>query len=245
MMAAQDKHKSSVELVAWVKSLILFGMGTYLTLLLATGNLNNYINQRFAWLVAVGALLFFVLALVNLVSSLKPAEQAHEHHHYHITWDMLLVVAFPLLLAIAIPSRSLGIEAVNGGVSLSPVGISSVSRNPLDRNILDWLREFDRAPTPAQFNGSPVDVLGFVYREPPHPADGFMIARFTMSCCVADAFPIGMPVMASGSEQYTAGDWLRVRGQLKATAFGADFLPVVFADAIEPVDEPRQPYLYP
>lgn len=245
MMAAREKQKSQFELVAWIKSLILFGMGIYLTLLLATGNLSNYINQRFAWLVVVGALLFFVLALINLVSSIKPAERAHKHHHYHITWDMLLVVAFPLLLAIAIPSRSLGIEAVNGGVSLSPVGIASVSRNPLDRNILDWLREFDRAPTPAQFNGSPVDVVGFVYREPLHPEDGFMIARFTMSCCVADAFPIGMPVMAAGGEEYTAGDWLRVRGQLKATAFGADFLPVVFADAIEPVDEPRQPYLYP
>ena len=75
------------------------------------------------------------------------------------------MVAFPLLLAILIPSRSLGIEAVNGGVSLNPVGVAGVTRSPLDRNILDWLREFDRAATPAQFNGSPVDVIGFVYRD--------------------------------------------------------------------------------
>ena len=245
MTAAQHKREERVDRIAWTKSLILFGMGIYLTLLLLTGNLYNYINQRFAWLVAAGALLFFLLALINLYCNLKPPDQTHGHHHYHITWDILLVVAFPLLLAILIPSRALGIEAVNGGVSLSPVGVSSVARSPLDRNILDWLREFDRAATPAQFNGSPVDVIGFVYREPLHPEDGFMIARFTMSCCVADAFPIGMPVMAAGSEGYTAGDWLRVQGQLKATAFGADFLPVLFAEAIEGVDEPRQPYLYP
>ena len=42
----------------------------YLALLILTGNLSNYINQRFAWLVYVGAGIFIVLALVNLYSSL-------------------------------------------------------------------------------------------------------------------------------------------------------------------------------
>ncbi len=250
-MTAPDQEHAPVDRSAWAKSLILFGMGIYLALLIVTGNLDNYINQRFAWLVAVGALLFFVLGLTSLYHSLNSQKQAHhdhhhhDHHHYHITADMLLVLAFPLLIAIVIPSRSLGIEAVNGGVSLSPVGVAGLARSPLDRNILDWLREFDRAASPAQFNGSPVDVIGFVYREPAHPQDGFMLARFTMSCCVADAFPIGMPVIGTGAAGYAAGEWLRVQGQLKASSFGADRLPVVFAEAIERVDEPRQPYLYP
>ena len=246
MTAARHKHHERVDRIAWAKSLILFGLGIYLTLLILTGNLDNYINQRFAWLAVVGALLFFLLGL-NSLRDIFFLEQRpeHEHHHYHISWDILLVVAFPLALAILIPSRSLGIEAVNGGVSLNPVGVSSVTRSPLDRNILDWLREFDRAATPAQFNGAPVDVVGFVYREPSHPADGFMLARFTMSCCVADAFPIGMPVIAPGAAAFEAGEWLRVSGQLKASTFGAEILPVAFAETIEPVDEPRQPYLYP
>lgn len=245
MTAARRRQHEAGDRISRAKTLILFGMGAYLSLLILTGSLDNYINQRFAWLVGVGALLFFLLALVNLHRSRNPAQSEHEHHHYHITWDILLVVAFPLLLAILIPSRSLGIEAVNGGVSLNPVGVASVRRNPLDRNILDWLREFDRAATPAQFNGTPVDVVGFVYREPSHPADGFMLARFTLSCCVADAFPIGMPIISLGSGDFAEGEWLRVQGQLKASAFGGDFLPVVVAAAIERVDEPPQPYLYP
>jgi uncharacterized repeat protein (TIGR03943 family) len=245
MTTARQEGEGRIERIAWAKSLILFGMGIYLALLMATGNLDNYINQRFAWLVVVGALLFFVLALATLNRSLNPKRHDHDHHHYHITWDIILVVAFPLLLAILIPSRSLGIEAVNGGISLNPVGVASVTRSPLDRNILDWLREFDRAATPAQFNGSPVDVIGFVYREPIHPDDGFMLARFTMSCCVADAFPIGMPVIALGGGEFEVGEWLRIQGQLKARSFGGDFLPVALAEAIERVDEPRQPYLYP
>ena len=244
MTAAQRQHHGGADRIARAKTLILFGMGIYLTLLIMTGSLDNYINQRFAWLVVVGALLFFLLALVNLYSS-RSSQREDSHHHYHITWDIVLVVAFPLLLAILIPSRSLGIEAVNGGVSLNPVGVAGLSRSPLDRNILDWLREFDRAATPAQFNGTPVNVVGFVYREPSHPEDGFMLARFTLSCCVADAFPIGMPVIADEAGDLTEGEWLRVGGQLKASAFAGDFLPVVVAEMVERVDEPRQPYLYP
>lgn len=245
MTAAQRKHQGGAERIARAKTLILFGMGIYLTLLILTGSLDNYINQRFAWLVVVGALLFFLLALVNLYSSRNRAQREHDHHHYHISWDIVLVVSFPLLLAIFIPSRALGIEAVNGGVSLSPVGVAGLSRSPLDRNILDWLREFDRAATPAQFNGTPVDVVGFVYREPSHPVDGFMLARFTLSCCVADAFPIGMPVISDEADKLTEGEWLRVGGQLKASAFAGEFLPVVVAETVERVDKPAQPYLYP
>ena len=248
MLDHKHKEEPAIDRIAWAKSALLLGMGIYLALLIATGNLSNYINQRFAWLVYLGAAIFFLLAMVNVYRILKPQPDEHEHQHYKIGWDILLIVSIPLLMGLLIPSRSLGIEAVNGGVSLNPVGVSDASAfslNPLDRNILDWLREFDRASTPAAFNGTPVDVIGFVYREPRHAEDSFMISRFTMSCCVADAFPIGMPVTYAEASDFTAGEWVRVSGELKAAEFGEDFLPVVFATIVEPVDEPDQPYLYP
>ena len=88
-------------------------------------------------------------------------------------------------------------------------------------------------------------MIGFVYREPDFAEEEFMISRFTMSCCVADAYPIGMPVHFVGSANFNAGDWVRVSGELKANEFGGDFLPVVYASQIDLVDEPPQPYLYP
>ena len=233
--------------IAWAKTAILLGMGVYFSWLIFSGNLSNYINQRFAWLVVVGAASFILLALVNLYSSLRAADEC-QHQHFQIGWDILLIVATPLLLALVVPSRSLGIEAVNGGISLSPVGVAgqaAFQRSPLDRNILDWLREFDRAASPAAFNGTAADVTGFVYREPTFAEDSFMLSRFTMSCCVADAFPIGMPISAPAAADYKAGVWLRVRGELKAAAFDSDIMPVLFADSLEIVDVPQQPYLYP
>ena len=233
--------------IAICKTAILLGMGGYFAWLTISGNVANYVNLRFAWLVAVGAGIFLILGLIRLRAILRPSCE-HQHQHYHISWDMLLIVALPLLMALLAPSRSLGIEAVNGGISLSPVGVASPSafqRSPLDRNILDWLREFERAPSPAAFNGTAADVTGFVYREPAHEAGSFMLSRFTMSCCVADAFPIGMPVTAPDAAEYETGGWIRARGQFKAAAFAGAVMPVLVADSLEAVDEPRQPYLYP
>lgn len=250
-MTAMDHHHHHAapqfDRIAWAKTAILLGMGLYFGWLIVSGNLAYYINQRFAWLVVVGAAVFVLLALVNIYSGLRAGDEC-QHQHFQISWDIVAIVAFPLLLALIVPSRSLGIEAVNGGISLSPVGVASQSafqRSPLDRNILDWLREFDRAASPAAFNGTAADVIGFVYREPTFDEDSFMLSRFTMSCCVADAFPIGMPVSAPESAEYTAGVWLRVRGELAAADFAGDYLPVLFADSLEPIAQPRQPYLYP
>ena len=234
--------------IAWAKTAILLGMGLYFGWLILSGNLTNYINQRFAWLVVVGTVVFVLLALVNIYSNVRSAADC-QHQHYQIGWDILLVVALPLLLALIVPSRSLGIEAVNGGISLNPVGVASQAafrRSPLDRNILDWLREFERASAPAVFNGTAADVIGFVYREPTFEADTFMLSRFTMSCCVADAFPIGMPVSApDAAGDFETGIWVRVSGELTAAEFAGDYMPVLFADTIAEVDVPQQPYLYP
>ena len=233
--------------IAWGKTAILLGTGFYFAWLIATGNVSIYINQRFAWLVVVGAGIFILLGLVNLRGSLGQGDE-DQHEHYQIGWDILLIVALPIILALLVPARSLGIEAINGGISLSPVGVASASafqRSPLDRNILDWLREFERAPSPAAFNGTPADVIGFIYREPDFAPDSFMISRFTMSCCVADAFPIGMPVLAEDSADFATGKWARVTGELMAADFDGEFMPVLMADSLEPIEEPQQPYLYP
>jgi len=203
----------------------------------------------------VGASIFFVLGLINLYAMVYPNDDATPDYlespnpsTSNITWGILAIAAFPLALAILVPSRPLGAEAVNGGISLNPVGVETTlafHRSPLDRNVLDWLREFNRSETPAEFNGQEVSVTGFVYREPNFLEEDFMVSRFTMSCCVADAFAIGLPVTSDEAHNIEDGAWVRVGGKLQANEFGENFVPVVYATSIEIIDPPAQPYLYP
>ena len=74
-----------------------------------------------------------------------------------------------------------------------------------------------------------------------------MLSRFTMSCCVADAFPYRHAGQRGpdAAGDFETGIWVRVSGELTAAEFAGDYMPVLFADTIAEVDVPQQPYLYP
>jgi uncharacterized repeat protein (TIGR03943 family) len=250
-----DDHHHAPSGQAWVQAGILLALAVYMALLMLTGNINNYINERFQWLVVLASVIFAVLGAFQVWCALRPQAHDHDHdHHDHdhdhsVSWGVLAVVSVPLMLALAFPSRPLGVEAITAGVSLNAVGVGNAqtfTRAPKDRNILDWLREFNRVGNPASFNGQEVDVIGFIYREATMPAGEFMIARFTMSCCVADAFAIGLPVRvdAQTAAQFATGTWVRVQGTLQAGVFNGESVPILQPTDITPTDVPASPYLY-
>ncbi len=229
----------------WAKCAVLFGMGLYLALLLVTNRLSNYINLQFAWLTLMSAVLLMGLAAWSVWQMRRPS--ASGTMHLPIQFSSVLILAIPLLLGFAVPSQPLTASAIIGSVSLNPVGASSVQayvKPPLERNILEWLREFSNASNPAAFDSMGVDVVGFVYREPNMGKNQFMLARFTISCCVADAFAIGMPVETETASTLTDGTWIRIRGTLTSGTFKGSAVPIITPTSIDPIDTPSQTYLY-
>lgn len=247
-----DHHHAPDTLQAWLKTAILLALGAYFIYNIASGNLTNYINQRFAWLSYVAVVLFLALGAASAWDALRKRGQAacaceHDHDHQHITWLALAIVALPLVLGTLVPSRPLGSAAINGDISLNAAGanFTSFSADPLQWNVLDWLRAFNSADDPERFNGQEADVIGFVYREATFPEDTFMVARFTISCCVADASAIGLPVVWQNAGDFPQDTWVRVRGVFEVGAFRGDTVPVLHAAGVETVQQPEHPYLYP
>lgn len=245
-----DHRRETVQ--AWLKTAILFALGAYFVYNIATGNLANYINQRFVWLSYVAVALFVVLGAASAWSLLRHRGQAacacDDHNHEPITGRALAVVAIPLVLGTLIPSRPLGSAAVNGDVSVNAAvsaTFTNFNSDPLLWNVLDWLRAFNGAEDVTTFNGKQADVVGFVYREATFPADSFMVARFTVSCCVADASAIGLPVVWEASGDFPQDTWVRVQGTFEAGDFRGDTVPVLRAASVERITQPEHPYLYP
>lgn len=239
---------------AWIRTALLIGLGVYFIYNIISGNLTNYINERFAWLSYVAAALFLLIGGFSALNLLRSQARDHDHeHHDHdhnhngLSWGVIAIVAVPLVMGTLIPSRPLGAEAVDGTISLTAASAANATTfqiAPLDRNVLDWLRAFNAEPDPTAFNGEPADVIGFVYTEPTFPQDKFMVARFTISCCVADASAIAVPVQLNG-EPLPQGEWVRVQGTFNAGEFRGDTMPILHADTIEVVEQPAHPYLYP
>lgn len=240
-----------------IKTVVLLGFSAYFAYTIMSGNLNFYINLRFAWLSHVAVVIFAALGISNLlamrdIAGFAQARQASGHADRRPSLATILMVALPLTLGAATvltnTAQPLGVDAVSG-VSLSSNfggGFTSITQKPpLTRDILDWSRAFATESSPTAFNGQPAKLLGFVYTEPSYPENRFMVARFTMSCCVADANALGLPAAYDGLGELKAGDWVMVEGTFQTEEFLGQDMPVLQVAKLEATTQPEQPYLYP
>lgn len=86
-----------------------------------------------------------------------------------------------------------------------------------------------------------MDFTGFVTKDPGAPADEFLLTRFLVSCCVADAPSVNVRVVGAPPGRFKADDWVRVSG--KFYPLGRDV--IVDASDIVAVERPKRPYLSP
>lgn len=88
--------------------------------------------------------------------------------------------------------------------------------------------------------------MGFVYREPNMAPHQFVVARFSVSCCTADAAVYGIlvetdPKTASRLKKDT---WIRVRGELHTMQMDDYDMVYLKAESIQTVKPPKDPYVY-
>ncbi|GAB4478512.1 MAG: hypothetical protein Kow00124_22970 [Anaerolineae bacterium] len=246
------------------KALILVLMAILLMQKLISGELYFYIGQRFGWLALLAIMLMIALAgAYNLRGQGSGAESendhddhnhaGHDHDHEHgaaSIWP-LFFLALPLVLGAAIPARPLGAAAAETrGVATDLTlaagdAATSLTIVPGERNVLDWVRAMSAEPDPAAFDGQEADLIGFVYRDVRFAPDQFMVARFTLSCCVADATAIGVVVHSPDTASLPVDAWVQVRGTFRVGELDGMIMPVLEAEEITRIEAPAQPYLYP
>lgn len=234
------------------QALLLGALGIFLFSKVMDGRVLLYINRRFVLLVLLGALALIFLAQLVLRERPSPemdeAEAHHDHDHHHRSGLGLFLLALPLLIGMLVPERPLGALALSTrGVNVFAVGGTSgrLGLPPEQRSILDWLREAAEDPSGEAYAGLPADVTGFVFYDPRLGDDQFMIGRFTIACCVADASALGLVAQTSGMENLPANTWVRVRGVMALTSLDGRMVPLIIADSVEEIPEPEQPYLFP
>jgi uncharacterized repeat protein (TIGR03943 family) len=196
-------YRSLQALILALTAAMLFGK-------ISSGTLFFYINARFLplTLLGVAGLLWLAQALYGGHRSAEghthdgeEAGAAGGSHEARPPLRNLALLCIPLILGTIVPAQPLGSSAIaTKGVSLSapaPVGGGSpiaIGVASEERTVLDWVRLFAESDDPSLYAGQPADVIGFVYPDPRLPAGSFLLARFTLACCVADAFAIGVAV---------------------------------------------------
>ncbi|NEP27497.1 TIGR03943 family protein, partial [Moorena sp. SIO3I6] len=95
------------------------------------------------------------------------------------------------------------------------------------------------------YTGQKVKVDGFVVIAPNLPPDHLLISRFVITCCAADAYPLGLPVkLTENRNDYPSDTWIEVEGNMITETLDDKRQLVIEASGIKKIPEPENPYYY-
>jgi putative membrane protein len=226
-----------------VRAIALLLWGALFGWLWLTGESVRYLGPRTQWVVPVGAVGLTLAA----VAYLRGTRRAPSPRPRPLELAGVAALIVPILAAATLAQAELGSLAASNKLSSRGIDPSALARlaskdahgvgflqlNAAGRDA-ELSRELGLAP------GTPVRLVGFVSAEPLRGRP-FELSRFYITCCVADAVPVGVHVTKGFVRRLKLqrDDWLDVTGVLMR----GEREWVVRATRIEHVDAPSNPYL--
>jgi putative membrane protein len=242
------------------------GIGLSLVVVVATvwlgvtGQLGLYIHPRYFGFTLVMAVLGLVFVLASFVFTAAAAPGAAERSTRRrlaltVTGSGLLL-AIAAVAVLAIPPATLTSatatqrEINSGGLDSTDAAEQAatlVGTGDYERlSVKEWVSLLAQSEDPALFADKTARLTGFVLPDADDPENVFYVARFVVTCCAVDAQPIGVPVYLPGwSNTYSTDQWVEVAGTFTPNPSGsAQASLAVEPTAIEPVEQPSDPYVY-
>jgi len=234
------------------RSAVLVILGATAAWLWRSGAALNYIRASLVPYLVVSAAILVLLGLLPPFGLLRrrpaaPHEEGTGQGHSGARVGSLLLV--PVLVVVLIQPAALGSYAVSSRSGLPGQSdgafppLAPPVRGAVPMTMLEFVTRalYDRSQSLA---GVRVRLVGFV--APGEGDQGYRLTRFVISCCAADAAALQL-VVRGDHRQWHRDQWLEVEGQwLRRPMPAADDpdppLPVLTAEVVRPIPQPREPY---
>ncbi|HNQ35382.1 MAG TPA: TIGR03943 family protein [bacterium] len=229
----------------WLRAGVILTWFTFIVIILAGGYLPMYIRKSYA------PLAFVALVILALMAIQPETSGAGHGHQESISRSSLLIFLLPVLfVAVVRPGTLSSLAVQTRGISTALAGTDASLAESLaarvatesgyrSMNLKQLLTLVSGSPEKA--DALPIAVEGMVFKNSSHAPGTFMLVRFLITCCAADATPLGIAVSwdaASGPPPENA--WVLVRGKISFS----EATPSVIADEIQVMPNPANPYLY-
>jgi putative membrane protein len=228
-----------------IRLFVLALWAAFLAWLWLSGQVLRYLGPRTSWVVTFGALTLVGVTIAYARSSAGATDARRGISRREAAG--LLSMLTPILLAVMLSGSSLGALAASKKLTARGVDLTSLaeslSKGAADIDFLQIKAAGDDPNAGETLGLSPgrqVNLTGFVMGAGESSRAPFTLGRFYITCCVADAIPIGVtidPTLAEGG--FPKDTWLAVTGALDKK--GQHY--VVDAERIEKIPEPSNPYL--
>lgn len=244
-------------LLPWLDVLAIAAWGALLLKYWLSEQLYLLIHPNYVWLTALSGIALLLISGLKalLLTASDRARQASSVQHMTLFppgWSsaLLLMVAIAGLLITprAFASQTALDRGVTDAITLTRVKPQAfyASTRSEDKTLIDWIRTLQVYPEPDAYAGQKAKVQGFVVYPPKGSEQYFLLTRFVITCCAADAYPVSLPVKLTKGDRtaYTPDKWLEVEGQMITETFEGRRQLTLQATALKQISEPKNPYNY-
>lgn len=216
-----------------------------------TGKLFLLLHPDYMWLANGAAIVLLSMAIFKLIPKRRKAPISGHSTLLPPQVSNLILLTVAVVALIYTPQAFASDTAIQRGVSDSLTLTRSQPQRfarqtaSEERTVIDWIRTLNVYPEPDAYTDQPVKLSGFVIHPKEWPEDYLMLSRFVLTCCAADAYPVGLPVKLAVSRQaYAPDSWLEVKGKMITETIDGQRQLTIEPTQIETITEPRNPYEY-
>lgn len=223
-------------------SLVLGAWAALFWFLLVSGRDAFYLSTRTEWVVPVAAVLLTAATLGRIASSRSPSPEPLRRRELVVMAAMVV----PVVLVMALPPATLGTFSADKRAGFSGVGFGS-SASDIGGGELTLVDVASAQTSPEGERalmgraGEAVSFVGVVTRYADTPADEFLLTRYVVSCCVADATVAQVRVVNVTPGAFDDGEWVEVTGTIYP--LGREVIVQAATAGVIEVDRPDRPYL--
>ncbi|MCC5653968.1 TIGR03943 family protein [Nostoc sp. XA013] len=256
---ANKNPKSKIQnlLLPWLDALAITAWGILMLRYWLTNKLNLLIHPNFFGLVIVAGIGFIIIGFFKMQELWQRRRRDVTSNIQHISlfppgWGSALLLTTAILGFIITPQVFASDKALQRGVTADLLGSTRVKPQafrvtvrPEERSLVDWVRTVNVYPEPDAYTGQKVKVQGFVIHPPDIGKEYLFLARFVLTCCAADAYPVGLPVkLQENQERYSPDTWLEVEGQMVTENLADKRQLTIAATSLKKIPQPENPYSY-
>ena len=201
-----------------------------------SGRLDLLLRNVFHGLVGTAGLAMLATGLLMLFKQ-RPRRERRRWNDVR-RWRDLASASMAVMILVLPPEPSFSDLASNRPEGLPQAPELAFVLPPEQRTLTEWVRVLRSQADPNLVNGNPVNISGFVWRQPDGPP---LLARLTVRCCLADATPAGLPVAWPENKKPEPDSWLAIRGQMEVRMHQGEATAVVVPDTIQSIPRPQRP----
>ncbi|MGJ3245582.1 MAG: TIGR03943 family putative permease subunit [Elainellaceae cyanobacterium] len=247
----------------WIDTLALLSWGGLLLKYWFTGQINLLLHPDYMWLANLAGLFLLGVGGFRVAQFVQWRQrrsirarsfQTASTQHFALLppgWGSVLLIGVALMGFVIVPRPFDSQIALERGVTDTLAATRSqpqsfrASTRPDEKSLIEWIRTLNVYPEPDAYTGQTVNVQGFVIHPPDLPDNYLMISRFILTCCAADAYPVGLPVkLAERRSAYPPDTWLDIQGKMITETLNGTRHLTIQPDSMTEIPEPKNPYEY-